>query len=146
MQLLDLHQEGLRPLDRRADRVPAAHAIGQYRVVHVQYESREASILPELRRRVVLYSALRSRSNRRQRAMPRRGESGEAGTRAFRRAQLGESFSGTRARPSREVTFGVRLMATLGFLRRDFEVFAIEDFSARLAKIDELVTPRLMRL
>jgi uncharacterized protein YktB (UPF0637 family) len=37
-------------------------------------------------------------------------------------------------------------MATLGFLRRDFEVFAIEDFSARLAKIDELVTPRLMRL
>ena len=37
-------------------------------------------------------------------------------------------------------------MATLGFLRRDFDVFAIEDFSARLAKIDELVTPRLMRL
>jgi uncharacterized protein YktB (UPF0637 family) len=37
-------------------------------------------------------------------------------------------------------------MATLGFLRRDFEVFAIEDFSARLAKIDELVRPRLMRL
>jgi uncharacterized protein YktB (UPF0637 family) len=37
-------------------------------------------------------------------------------------------------------------MATLGFLRRDFEVFAIDDFSARLAKIDELVTPRLMRL
>ena len=37
-------------------------------------------------------------------------------------------------------------MATMGFLRRDFEVFAIEDFSARLAKIDELVTPRLMRL
>ena len=29
-------------------------------------------------------------------------------------------------------------MATLGFLRRDFDVFAIEDFSARLAKIDEL--------
>jgi hypothetical protein len=37
-------------------------------------------------------------------------------------------------------------MATLGFLRRDFEVFAIDDFSARLAKIDELVTPRLMQL
>lgn len=37
-------------------------------------------------------------------------------------------------------------MATLGFLRRDFEVFAIEDFSTRLAKIDELVTPRLMQL
>ena len=37
-------------------------------------------------------------------------------------------------------------MATLGFLRRDFDVFAIEDFSARLAKIDELVTPRLMQL
>jgi Protein of unknown function (DUF1054) len=37
-------------------------------------------------------------------------------------------------------------MATLGFLRRDFDVFAIEDFSARLAKIDQLVTPRLMQL
>ncbi len=37
-------------------------------------------------------------------------------------------------------------MATLGFLRRDFEVFAIDDFSRRLAKIDELVTPRLTRL
>jgi len=37
-------------------------------------------------------------------------------------------------------------MATMGFLRRDFDVFAIADFSARLAKIDELVTPRLMRL
>jgi uncharacterized protein YktB (UPF0637 family) len=37
-------------------------------------------------------------------------------------------------------------MATLGFLRRDFEVFAIDGFSARMAKIDELVTPRLIRL
>ena len=37
-------------------------------------------------------------------------------------------------------------MATLGFLRRDFDVFAIDDFSARLAKIDELLTPRLMQL
>jgi uncharacterized protein YktB (UPF0637 family) len=37
-------------------------------------------------------------------------------------------------------------MATMGFIRRDFDAFAIEDFSARLAKIDELVTPRLMRL
>jgi uncharacterized protein YktB (UPF0637 family) len=37
-------------------------------------------------------------------------------------------------------------MPTMGFLRRDFEVFAIVDFSRRLAKIDELVTPRLMRL
>jgi len=37
-------------------------------------------------------------------------------------------------------------MATLGFLRRDFEVFAIEDFNARLAKIDELISPRLIRL
>jgi uncharacterized protein YktB (UPF0637 family) len=37
-------------------------------------------------------------------------------------------------------------MPTMGFLRRDFEVFAIADFSARLAKIDELVTPRLIRL
>ena len=37
-------------------------------------------------------------------------------------------------------------MATLGFLRRDFEVFKINDFSARLAKIDELLTPRLMQL
>ena len=34
-------------------------------------------------------------------------------------------------------------MATLGFLRRDFEVFAIDDLDVRLAKIDELVTPRL---
>ena len=38
------------------------------------------------------------------------------------------------------------MMATLGFLRRDFEVFAIKDVDARLAKIDELVTPRLMVL
>ena len=37
-------------------------------------------------------------------------------------------------------------MATLGFLRRDFEVFKIDDFSTRLAKIDELVTPRLTQL
>jgi uncharacterized protein YktB (UPF0637 family) len=37
-------------------------------------------------------------------------------------------------------------MATLGFLRRDFEVFAIEGFSARLAKIDELINPRLTKL
>jgi uncharacterized protein DUF1054 len=37
-------------------------------------------------------------------------------------------------------------MATLGFLRRDFDVFKIDDFSTRLAKIDELVTPRLMQL
>jgi uncharacterized protein YktB (UPF0637 family) len=37
-------------------------------------------------------------------------------------------------------------MPTLGFLRRDFDVFAIDDFSARLAKIDQLVTPRLMQL
>jgi hypothetical protein len=37
-------------------------------------------------------------------------------------------------------------MATLGFLRRDFDVFAIDDFSARLAKIDEFVTPRLTQL
>ncbi len=36
-------------------------------------------------------------------------------------------------------------MATLGFLRRDFEVFAIEGFNARMAKIDELVRPRLIR-
>jgi len=37
-------------------------------------------------------------------------------------------------------------MATLGFLRRDFDVFKIDDFSTRLAKIDELVTPRLTQL
>ncbi len=37
-------------------------------------------------------------------------------------------------------------MATLGFLRRDFEVFAIDGISARMAKIGELVTPRLVRL
>jgi uncharacterized protein YktB (UPF0637 family) len=37
-------------------------------------------------------------------------------------------------------------MATLGFLRRDFEVLAIEGFSTRMAKIDELINPRLTRL
>jgi uncharacterized protein YktB (UPF0637 family) len=37
-------------------------------------------------------------------------------------------------------------MAKLGFIRRDFEVFAIEGFSARMAKIDELINPRLIRL
>jgi uncharacterized protein YktB (UPF0637 family) len=37
-------------------------------------------------------------------------------------------------------------MTTLGFLRRDFDLFAIADFSARMAKIDELITPRLVRL
>jgi len=37
-------------------------------------------------------------------------------------------------------------MATLGFLRRDFEVFAIEGFSARMAKLDELINPRLVKL
>ena len=37
-------------------------------------------------------------------------------------------------------------MATMGFIRRDFEVFAIEDFSARLAKLEEFITPRLIRL
>jgi uncharacterized protein YktB (UPF0637 family) len=38
------------------------------------------------------------------------------------------------------------MMATLGFLRRDFEVSAIKDVDARLAKIDELVTPMLVVL
>jgi uncharacterized protein YktB (UPF0637 family) len=37
-------------------------------------------------------------------------------------------------------------MATLGFLRRDFEVFAIADLDTRRAKIDELIRPRLTRL
>jgi uncharacterized protein YktB (UPF0637 family) len=37
-------------------------------------------------------------------------------------------------------------VATLGFIRRDFEVFAIEDFNARMAKIDDLIHPRLIRL
>jgi uncharacterized protein YktB (UPF0637 family) len=37
-------------------------------------------------------------------------------------------------------------VATLGFIRRDFEVFAIEDFNARMAKIDDLIQPRLIRL
>jgi uncharacterized protein YktB (UPF0637 family) len=36
-------------------------------------------------------------------------------------------------------------MPTLGFLRRDFEVFEIGDFNARLAKIYELIRPRLIR-
>jgi len=38
------------------------------------------------------------------------------------------------------------LMATLGFIRRDFDVFAIEDFNARMAKIYEHLRPRLIRL
>jgi uncharacterized protein YktB (UPF0637 family) len=37
-------------------------------------------------------------------------------------------------------------VATLGFIRRDFAVFAIEDLSARMAKIDDLIQPRLTRL
>ena len=37
-------------------------------------------------------------------------------------------------------------MATLGLLRRDFEVFAIENFNARMEKIYEHVRPRLIRL
>ena len=37
-------------------------------------------------------------------------------------------------------------MATLGFLHRDFEVFKIDDFNARMAKIYELIRPRLSRL
>ena len=37
-------------------------------------------------------------------------------------------------------------MATLGFLRRDFEVFAIDGFDTRIAKIYEHVRPRLIRL
>jgi uncharacterized protein YktB (UPF0637 family) len=37
-------------------------------------------------------------------------------------------------------------MATLGFIRRDFEVFAIEGFSARMAKLDQFINPRLIRL
>src|SRR6266481_3358768 len=37
-------------------------------------------------------------------------------------------------------------MATLGFIRRDFEVFSIDGFSARMAKLDEFINPRLIRL
>lgn len=37
-------------------------------------------------------------------------------------------------------------MATLGFIRRDFDVFAIEGFNARMAKIYEYLRPRLIRL
>jgi hypothetical protein len=37
-------------------------------------------------------------------------------------------------------------MATLGFIRRDFEVFAVDGFSARLEKIYERLRPRLARL
>src|SRR5258708_19708675 len=61
---------------------------------------------------------------------------GATGKKVFRSARAAESRS--------EV--GIRLMAVLGFLRRDFDVFAIDDFSARLAKIDEFVTPRLTQL
>ncbi|WP_304826417.1 DUF1054 family protein [Candidatus Binatus sp.] len=38
------------------------------------------------------------------------------------------------------------MLATLGFFRADFEVFSIEGFSARMAKIYELIRPRLIRL
>ncbi|MGH7812845.1 MAG: DUF1054 family protein [Candidatus Binataceae bacterium] len=37
-------------------------------------------------------------------------------------------------------------MATLGFSRADFDVFAIEGFSARMQKIYERIRPRLVRL
>lgn len=37
-------------------------------------------------------------------------------------------------------------MATLGFSRGDFDVFAIEGFNARMAKIYERIRPRLVRL
>ncbi len=37
-------------------------------------------------------------------------------------------------------------MNTLGFTRNDFDVFAIEGFNARMAKIYELVRPKLLRL
>ncbi len=37
-------------------------------------------------------------------------------------------------------------MATLGFSRGDFEVFSIAGFNARMAKIYELIRPRLIRL
>jgi len=45
MQLLDLHEERLRPLDRPAQRVPAAHEVGQHRVLRIQHGNREASLL-----------------------------------------------------------------------------------------------------
>lgn len=38
------------------------------------------------------------------------------------------------------------LVATLGFSRADFDVFAIEGFDARMAKIYEHLRPRLVRL
>ncbi|HYK65449.1 MAG TPA: DUF1054 family protein [Patescibacteria group bacterium] len=37
-------------------------------------------------------------------------------------------------------------MARLGFLHRDFEVFKISDFNARMEKIYEFIRPRLIRL
>ena len=37
-------------------------------------------------------------------------------------------------------------MASLSFIRRDFDVFAVDGFSARLAKIYEHIRPRLVRL
>ena len=55
MQLLDLHEERLRPLDRPAQRVPAAHEVGQHRVLRIQHGNREASLLSELWRRIFLY-------------------------------------------------------------------------------------------
>ena len=38
------------------------------------------------------------------------------------------------------------IVATLGFSRGDFEIFSIEGFNSRLAKIYELIRPRLIRL
>src|ERR1700722_7061899 len=57
------------------------------------------------------------------------------GRRVFRSASAAESRS--------EV--GVRLMATLGFLRRDFDVLKIDDLCTRLAKAGEMGTPRLTK-
>ncbi|HLX36384.1 MAG TPA: DUF1054 family protein [Candidatus Binataceae bacterium] len=37
-------------------------------------------------------------------------------------------------------------MARLGFIRRDFDLFAIEDFNARMEKVYEHISPRLLRL
>ncbi len=37
-------------------------------------------------------------------------------------------------------------MATLGFWRGDFDVFAIEDFNARMEKIYDRIRPRMVRL
>src|SRR5579863_8935926 len=58
MQLLDLHEKGISPLDSAAEELPAADAYGKCLYLHLQHRRLEASFLPQLRRRGVLHTAL----------------------------------------------------------------------------------------